>query len=423
MIKGVSIQRRVVKAFVGLMALAAAFYAGFLLLVAYTVEDEIIARILGDEIHYLQETHASTGELPAPRLPYMQVYASVAQAPTTVSDKLLENPNRREIFTADERHFHVRYLYLSDQSRPLLVAEVSSLLVVTNMSTGVLTYLVIALGLIIGAAIWMAYRIARQTTQPIMQLSDEVQRQHHEHGELVLSAAGQAGEVGYLADVIQSSLKQLRGALKREHHFTRDVSHELRTPLTVMKNTLSLIEDRPADEADIATLAQATHHMQSTVTALLGLARQESQQFEMLSLRPIVEDSVLSMSDALEQLNFEVQVSIPQHVEVYGNEHLIYLLITNLIENAVQYASAPRLDIVSQGAALHFTNAVAAPVIDDPTSPEHKGADSQGLGQGLFLVKRITEVLRWRLSTSTHENVFRVTAYLPQTTEIPNISP
>lgn len=423
MIKGVSIERRVVRAFVGLMALAAVLYAIFMMLIAYTIEDEIIDRIVNDEVRYLQQGYANTGQLPAPRLDFIDVYASAADAPRAVQDKLTEHPDRREIFTRDERHFHVRYLPLDDRNQPLLVAEVSTLLVVTNMSAGLLALLATVLGLIVGAAIWLAYRIARQTTRPIIQLSDEVQRRQLTDGELRLSAAGQTGEVGYLADVIQSSFNQLRGALEREHHFTRDVSHELRTPLTVVRNALSTLGERPAEPADIELLNQATGHMHATITALLGLAREESQQRHTVKLRPIVEDSILTLNKSLDQLDFQVEVSLPDDVEVDGNAHLISLLVTNLIENAVRYAAKPHLTIAWHGQALRFSNAVAAPVTGDLTSPHHKAAYSPGLGQGLFLVKRIAETLQWRLSTSTEGPIFSVTLQLPLAPETPGISP
>ncbi|MFK7889101.1 MAG: sensor histidine kinase [Gammaproteobacteria bacterium] len=411
MIKGVSIERRVVRAFVGLMAVAAVFYAGFVILVAYVVEDEIIDRLLSDEVRYLQDAHAATGQLPVSRLAFVQLYEGVAQAPEAVADKMAASPDRREIFTSDERHFHVRYLTLSDQTRPLLVAEVSALLVVTNISSRLLFVLATVLAVLVGAALWLAYRIARQTTRPIVDLSAQVQRGQQSGEVLALTSAGQSGEVGYLAEVIQSSFNQLHDALNREHHFTRDVSHELRTPLTVMKNTLALMAQRPAQPGDTELLLRATNHMQATVTALMGLAREESMSLAPLRLRPIVEECVLALDETLERAGFAVEVSIPDDYEVYANAHLLALLVTNLIDNAVQYACESRLDITAHENALRFSNAVSAPVAEDIALPAHKGAHSQGLGQGLFLVKRIADALRWQLLTQTSNDVFSATLH------------
>lgn len=90
------------------------------------------------------------------------------------------------MFTADERHFHVRYLYFSEADRPILVVEVSPLLVVTNMSCGVLRLLLGVLVIMIG--IWLTYEIAKQSTCPSIQLSNEVKQRHHSHATLNLDA-------------------------------------------------------------------------------------------------------------------------------------------------------------------------------------------------------------------------------------------
>jgi signal transduction histidine kinase len=408
MIRTRSIEQRVMRSLTGLAVVVTVLCGGMALLIAYITEDEIIDRLLAIEVEHLQHSYAVNSVLPTPRVDYMRLYARLEQAPSAVINALIEHPRSREIFTRDERHFHVRYLYFSEIDQPILVAEVSPLLVVTTMSSGLLRLLLCVLVLMIGIAIWLAYRIARQTTRPIMQLSNEVKQRRHSHESLSLRAAGRDDEVGYLADTIEATFNELQEALHRERHFTRDVSHELRTPLTIMNNVLSLISNRQITANDMLELQQSVDHMQATVTVLLTLARAESLQTETLRLRPLVEESILSIHTALQAENFQVALSMSDDYKVDGNPQLITLLVTNLIENAQQYAASPSLHIIADHDELCFSNDIAAPLLNDLMAPNQKQADSQGIGQGLFLVKRIADALGWQLATQIEADEFSV---------------
>lgn len=395
MTKRNSIERQVTQSFVGLTLLLSVVYLSIVLLIAYVTEDEIIDRLINAEINYLQETYAASGRWPTPRLDYIVLYAGVQETPQPVRQQLLKKPQGQEIFTPDDSHYHVRYIQLDDEHTALLVAEVSPLLAVTNFSSGLFQLLGGLTLVTLALSLWLAYRIARKTSRPIMQLSDEVQKARKHQGILTLSAAGQDDEIGYLADTIQSSFQQLSNAIDRESNFTRDVSHELRTPLTVIKNSLLLLENRQSEAKDIEQLRHAAEHMQSTVSILLALARQESVPMQRLKLRPIVEETILNLHRALAEAEFAIDLSIPDDYELMGNPHLISLLAGNLIENALRYATEPRMEIALRDECLVFSNPTNVPPINNPLGANSKQPNSPGLGQGLFLVERIAARLNW----------------------------
>lgn len=406
MTKRKSIERQVTRSFVGLTLLLSVVYLSIVLLIAYVTEDEIIDRLITAEINYLQETYAASGRWPTPRLDYIVLYTGVEETPQPVRQQLLKKPQSQEIFTPDDSHYHARYIQLDDEHKALLVAEVSPLLAVTNFSSGLFQLLGGLTLATLALSLWLAYRIARKTSRPIMQLSDEVQKARKHQGILTLSAAGQDDEVGYLADTIQNSFQQLSDAIDRESNFTRDVSHELRTPLTVIKNSLLLLEHRQSEAKDIEQLRHAAEHMQSTVNILLALARQESVPMQRLKLRPIVEETILNLHRALAEAEFAIDLSIPDDYELMGNPHLISLLAGNLIENALRYATEPRMEIALCDDCLVFSNPTNVPPINNPLDANSKQPNSPGLGQGLFLVERIAARLNWTAVTQWDSHSF-----------------
>ena len=74
----------------------------------------------------------------------------------------------------------------------------------------------------------------------------------------------------------------------------------------------------------------------------------------------------------------------------------------------MRYAAQPQLDIILDGNTLRFENRISNPTIAEPLKPASRQADSEGLGQGLFLVKCIAERLGWQLSTCSGEQDFAV---------------
>ncbi|MEP2538929.1 MAG: HAMP domain-containing sensor histidine kinase, partial [Kangiellaceae bacterium] len=207
------------------------------------------------------------------------------------------------------------------------------------------------------------------------------------------------------------ALSDLNASLQRESDFNRDVSHELRTPLTVINNTLALSKQRGLNPIDQQQLCDSADKITRIVKTLLALARSETLPLETLNLRAIIEDSVLLFEQQLSANEFEVHLNIPEQVAIEGNPELILLLSNNLIENALSYATDKLLTITLSGTQLSFANKGFTSLIANAEAivqPNIKQQDSSGIGQGLYLVNRIANRLRWKMSINTEGNNYLV---------------
>jgi signal transduction histidine kinase len=396
-----SIERRVRTALVGLTVLLGVAYGALGLMVAYITEDEIIGRLMAIELAYLRETYAESGALPQPRASYFRYFPSIDATPEPVANTLRNRPELGEVFTPDASHYHVRRLSPDGNPPGLLVAEVSPLLVVTNMSGFLLSLLGIAFALTLGVTVAIAWRLAGQLTRPIVELAGEVRQ--FSPGQVALTATQRGDELGYLATAIQGAVNKLDKALERESAFTRDVSHELRTPLTILKNALTLLESRPPGPDDIEVVGQAVEQLEQTTAVLLALARAESLQKESVHLRAVLEEQVLQHTAHL-----EVELEVAHDATLRTNPRLFSLLVDNLMENAWRYAAAPLLTVVFDDGRLSFRNTLVAPLPGDVTAPGIRDAASPGIGQGLFLVRRISEAMGWQMETRECDGSFCV---------------
>lgn len=129
--------------------------------------------------------------------------------------------------------------------------------------------------------------------------------------------------------------------------FTADAAHELRTPLAALGATVesallmpSLSESEARDT--LRTVERQNRRLTTLVTDLLLLARLERQRVSVrreCCLNDIINDLVEELAAwaiASEvQLNAELKVN--QQLLIVGDEEQLYRLVSNLIDNAIQY--------------------------------------------------------------------------------------
>ena len=407
------LRTRVFLLFGGFTLVLSLAYSGISIMVAYAVEDSVLDAVVEQESAYIEDSYSESGELVEPRVNYMQVYADLEAAPRIIRDTLVKNPRAREVFTDDDRHYHVKYLALERAAPALLVAEVTPLLIVSNLSFEIILLLMLILlaGLI--TAVWMAYRIAGYTTQPVQELAATVSGNEQTDEPVALPGTDSGDELAYLASTIEQSLNHLKLALKRESDFTRDVSHELRTPLTVIKNVLALAEQRPVSTQDRQQLEQASRQIERTVETLLTLAREESLDLERLAIRSLIEDCFLAIHQEPGGNEFKLDLDVPGDLKLDANRQLLNLLFNNLLENAIQHASEPGLRIFLQGDALVLENPMQGELVDNIFKQDKKGLSSRGLGHGLYLVERIVDTLGWRCHASLEQGQYQFHLHLP----------
>jgi signal transduction histidine kinase len=225
-------------------------------------------------------------------------------------------------------------------------------------------------------------------------------------------------EVGVIAAAFDDYMDRLDGVLDREHAFTEDASHELRTPLAIIASAAELLAEEPelapAARERVLRIRRASGQMQSLIEALLFLARGESGgAAQPCALDQIVREAVevVAAGAAIKSLQLNVDV---EPVVVAGAPVMIACVVNNLLLNAVNFTQEGTIDI--KLTPTEFTvrdTGIGIPPKDLSRIFErrYRGAQSRGLGLGLYLVSRICQRLGWTIETSSAEGkgtTFRV---------------
>jgi signal transduction histidine kinase len=148
-----------------------------------------------------------------------------------------------------------------------------------------------------------------------------------------------------LNTTINELMHKVNDILQTQRKFIGDVSHELFTPISVMQSKLDnlLVSGKlPAKTVGLILDQQKQlFRLQHIIKALLLISRIENNQYDKndtLALRDLIEEIVSNIEERAAINNIIIKNNIsPATTLTYVNKYLIYILLFNLISNAIKY--------------------------------------------------------------------------------------
>lgn len=147
-----------------------------------------------------------------------------------------------------------------------------------------------------------------------------------------------------LDESISTLMKKLSHQIIIQKQFIANVSHELLTPISLMMSRLeNLLNDEKLSDIGmnkiVATL-KTLNRLKSIIHSLLLISKVEHNQFDknnLISISKVVAEIYEELEDRLVERNVSFINKISRNFEFVGNEALIHILCTNLINNAIKY--------------------------------------------------------------------------------------
>lgn len=149
----------------------------------------------------------------------------------------------------------------------------------------------------------------------------------------------------YLNTTINELMYKVNDILRNQKKFIGDVSHELFTPISVMQSKLDnlLVSDKLPAKTVKLILDQQNQlvRIQHIIKALLLISRIENDQYaknDAFNLRMLVDEIISNIEERAMIKNISIKNKIPKSVILsHVNKDLIYILLFNLISNAIKY--------------------------------------------------------------------------------------
>ncbi|MBT2132518.1 ATP-binding protein [Aliiroseovarius lamellibrachiae] len=237
-------------------------------------------------------------------------------------------------------------------------------------------------------------------------------------------------------------------ANRAKSEFLAMMSHEIRTPLNGIIGMLRLLESDMSGQGQDRKESDRLHIARLSAEHLLGLTNDlldyASTERDKMRAAPVHFDTrdllgqlgtYLSVSAEARGLGYGVQVPADLPFAFYGDVAKIRQVLVNLLSNATKYTDHGRVDLVVEHAfddekARHVISfvvvdtgiGIAAQDMDyifdayGRADPGQK-ADIQGMGLGLSISRRLTEVIGGLLSVESEPGMgsrFSLTVSLPE---------
>ena len=282
--------------------------------------------------------------------------------------------------------------------------------ILTALLRGMLLPLAVGLPLL-ALVVWLA---VFRGLQPLRALRTQL-RQRAPAELTAIGLPGAPEEVESLTTALNDLFARIGSLIENERRFTQDAAHELRTPIAAIRAQAQVAASAssPADvQAALKKTLRGCDRASHLVDQLLQLARldgaqQPSQQQPRFDLARVVERVLAPLLDDAAAKRIALEVDVPNHCAMAGDEALIGILLRNLCDNALRYAPAEgqvrfrvadgttTLQVSIEDSGHGMTTAQIARLGE--RFYRVAGNDAEGSGLGWSIIRRIAAVTGARL--------------------------
>lgn len=161
----------------------------------------------------------------------------------------------------------------------------------------------------------------------------------------------------YLNTTINELMHKVNDILKSQKKFIGDVSHELFTPISIMQSKLDNLlvsEKLPAKTVNLIVDQQKQLvRLQHIIKALLLISRIENDQYakeDSVQVKELVEEIISNIEERAEMDLIVIENRIADRLMLTQvNKYLVYVLLFNLVSNAIKYNKPGGRVIISNG--------------------------------------------------------------------------
>jgi len=251
---------------------------------------------------------------------------------------------------------------------------------------------------------WLASRVIA----PVTGLARRVAALRPEDAPPPLADEFPWSEVHALAADVDGYLARLHAFMERERQFTGDISHELRTPLAVITGAVELLQADPRlneqQRVRVARIARAVDEMSEMAAALLALAREQGSgraQASGCEVAAVAAELIERYRGLVGAKPVTLELDVCARPTLPVDRAVLSMVLGNLVRNALSFTAAGQVLVRVEDRAVAVSDTgpgIGAQVGADVFQPYVRSHDSQGVGLGLSLVRRLCVRQAWTIA-------------------------
>jgi signal transduction histidine kinase len=265
-------------------------------------------------------------------------------------------------------------------------------------------------------SILLNYLISRKLWKPFYVAVDKAEKFDIQSDKLIDLPETNIKEFQQLNLVLNQMTRKMRNDYLNLKEYNENSAHEIQTPLAIIRSKLEILMQRKELRKDsislIKSIDEATTRLLKLNQGLLLISKIDNLYFQdekEISLRQIIENSVIHYKEILQLKKITVEVEANDPAVVKMNEILAEVLISNLISNAVRYnIGGGFIKCFVDNRYLKISNS-GVPLKTEPEllfSRFHKVSDNpQSVGLGLSIVKKIADTYKMKVTYTCSGNI------------------
>ena len=215
-------------------------------------------------------------------------------------------------------------------------------------------------------------------------------------------------EIGILANSFNKMASNLENLIKTREELLRDIGHELRTPIAKGKFAIEKIDDFSQKEL----LKKIFKDLEVLTNELIELEKLNSTKLNITTFK-----AETLIVESLEKLYLDdeskIEINIQEDFKINGDLYYLSIVLKNLIDNALKYATSYPIQIDVNLNTISVSNkgkelSKQLEYYLKPFTQELSQRD--GFGLGLSIVKKIIDRHDFRLEYSyrNESNIFKI---------------
>ncbi|MBX2956694.1 MAG: hypothetical protein KF846_11085 [Cyclobacteriaceae bacterium] len=231
-----------------------------------------------------------------------------------------------------------------------------------------------------------------------------------------------------LENIVSKRTKMLREANAELDTFLYKASHDLRTPVASIYGLCSLADHIPKEEL-LGKILDSNTRMDRLLISLNVISEiNQPSDYGEVSLREAAERILKKFTADIKRNNVQVLFSCPDIISIKTYPHLLEVVITNMVDNALFFGSLSdvteqrlAVSIAQAGEQIEITVEDNGIGIDESVRPNifnmfFKGTEqSRGNGLGLYILSRCLRPMKGNVSVDSKTGAYsRFTVQLPQ---------
>ncbi|MBN1798324.1 MAG: response regulator [Spirochaetales bacterium] len=220
---------------------------------------------------------------------------------------------------------------------------------------------------------------------------------------------------------LELSKKHIEKINEEKTNFFINVTHEIKTPLTLIRNYLERCINKFGKKSDLLIIKQNVQKIEHDMVNFFDLEKFNKgleiyQHDKKVDFSNFLKSKILLFKETASNKNIKIRKNIENNIFIRIDPYALDRIINNLIDNAIRYTDEngviniilnddkESVELIIQDTGMGIPKNQLPYIFEPYFQANHKKMNSQGIGLGLSIVKKIIDQINAEILVKSKAN-------------------